>query len=62
MKTKSSLPQEIMNLLKKYAEKDKEDFEYINPHFLTGINELLDSYYKLEDYEVDKWIQDMWSA
>lgn len=49
---------EIMELLKKYA---KEDDEYINPHFLFALTELLCDYSGLEDEEVDQWVQDMWS-
>lgn len=56
---KPNLPQEILDVLKKHAELDHE---YWNPHFLSEINGLLDSYYNIEDPKVDKWIQGMWSA
>jgi hypothetical protein len=55
------LHEDILNLLKKYA-KEEDGFQYINPHFLAGISDLLYDYYDLEDDEVDKWISDMWSA
>jgi hypothetical protein len=57
--TKPNLPQEILAVLKKHAELPHE---YWNPHFLSEINGLLDSYYNLEDPVVDKWIQEMHGA
>jgi len=49
----------IMELLKSKA---KAEFEYINPNFILGITELLESYYQLEDDDVDQWAQDMFGA
>ena len=55
------LPQDIMNLLAKYA-KEEDGFQYINPYFLSEIKAALYNYYKLEDDEVGEWVMDMYSA
>lgn len=57
---KPNLPQEILALLRKYAEEDNG--EYCNPYFIQKISALLDSYYNLEDDVVDKWIDSMFGA
>lgn len=51
-----SIENEIMDVLRKYSEKDDE---YINPNFLTAINEELKNYFNLEDERVDDWIISM---
>ena len=38
----------------------KDDSRYINPYFLTGISQLMDSYYDYEDDDLDALISDMW--
>jgi hypothetical protein len=53
------LHDKIMKLLR---QKMQEPYEYVNPHFLLGIADLLEAYYGCEDDDVDKWIQDMFSA
>jgi hypothetical protein len=58
-KLPSTLGEEILALLREKAELK---FEYFNPHFLSGIVELIDDYYDVEDEVVNKWISDMWSA
>ncbi len=54
-----SIEKEIMAVLVKYANKE---YEYINPHFLADINELLWDYFGIQDDDVDEWIGSMWSA
>ena len=49
------LHDKIMDLLREEA---KLDDKYINPHFLTELSNLLYRFYEIEDYDVDKWIQD----
>lgn len=60
MTAKPNLPQEILALLRKYAEEDNG--EYYNPYFIQKISALLDFYYNLEDDVVDKWIDSMFGA
>jgi len=52
------LPQQIMELLR---ERSNRNNEYINPHFLSEIAGLLESYYHLEDDDVHDWISNIWS-
>lgn len=59
MKNEKRLSDKLMDLLKEYS---KAEYEYINPYFLSDISRLLREYYKLEDDEVDDWIQGMFSA
>jgi hypothetical protein len=54
-----SLPDEILNILKRQA---NQKHEYINPNFLTTITAALEDYYNIEDFEVDKWVEYMWGA
>lgn len=51
------LHEEIMELMKQRA---NTNFEYINPHFLADLNELIYNFYDLEDEEVNKWIRNMY--
>lgn len=53
------LPTQILSLLK---EKSQAPHEYINPHFLQELANLLDEYYNLEDAGVDKWVINMFGA
>lgn len=53
-----SLEIEIMELLRKHS---KDDTEYINPNFLSELANLLSEYYNLEDEQVYKYIEKMWS-
>lgn len=57
-----NVPQEILEVLKKAAEAEKDKHTYTNPHFLQEINQLLYDYYKLEDDEVGDYIQGMFGA
>ena len=57
----TTFQQELFELMKKYAELEKTKPVYINPHVLSEISGLLCNYYNLEDYAVDKWINNMWS-
>lgn len=57
--TQKPLQEEILDLLIK---RSKMEHEYINPNFLNEINNPLWSYYNIEDYDVDKWINDMWGC
>jgi len=58
---KNKLADDIMALLKESA-KESKGFQYVNPHFLSGLSNLLSEYYELEDDKVDEWITNMWSA
>lgn len=53
------LYQQILDLLR---QKSKGEFEYINPNFLLFITEALESYYDASDDDVNRWVQDMFSA
>jgi len=61
MQEKLNLSVEIMKLLRIKAQ---QPHDYVNPHFLSELTELIDTYYPNtpEDDVVDKWIRDMWSA
>lgn len=54
-----TLPQQILNLL---HDKSQSTHEYINPNFLSELSTLLFDYYRIENEEVDKWIEDMYGA
>lgn len=51
-----SLAEDIISIMKEYAERDDE---YINPHFLSGVTQHIYDYYQIEDDIVDSWVQDM---
>lgn len=51
--------EEILSILKKRAD---APYEYINPNFLVSIVEAIYTYYEIEDEDVDKWIEGMFSA
>jgi hypothetical protein len=55
----TSLPEEILELFRKRM---KMDFEYINPNFMQEITNAIDTYYNLEDDDVDRWIVEMFGA
>jgi len=57
--SKKKLHDEILELMK---QKSTEEYEYINPNFLSGITTLIYDYYQLEDDEVNNWVDGMWSA
>ena len=50
------LPREILELLRKHTSTD----EYVDPSFLQEITTALSDYYDLIDYDVDRWVQDMY--
>lgn len=53
-----NVPVEIMKLLIKETINKSG---YINPHFLSELSRILYEYYNLEDEQVDKYIENMWS-
>jgi len=56
---KTTLHEEILNVLKKRA---AAEHDYINPYFLLEITRSLDEFYSCEDDVVNSWVQDMYSA
>lgn len=54
-----NLPQAIIEL---FRAKMNQPYEYINPYGMQEILRAVDTYYHLDDYEVDEWVTDMFGA
>jgi hypothetical protein len=52
----ASLPDEILNILKRKAIQQPS---HIKPNFLLSITQALEEYYNIKDYDVDKWVHYM---
>lgn len=54
----NEMAQDLLNVLRKYADKPCKFENYQNPHFCAGITEIIWNYYEMEDEEVNQRIQD----
>lgn len=56
--TPKNIGDELLDVLRSKV----NDNHYYNPHFLSEIVTHIYDYYDVEDEQVDKWIEKMWSA
>ena len=55
-----NLPEKLIKTFKEHI-KSEDTVEYVNPNFVVDILTALNTYYGIEDMEVDEWAKDLWS-